>query len=323
MSRDTPNPAGLACDICSSTSATTLFEATDHREQLGGLFRVARCDECGLVRTEPQPDDLDAWYPDEYRNHAAKEPLTVKVIGRALRYTARPLRREGVARMLSWALPNAAVGPTLRHKARVLDVGAGNGSAVAALRAADVDGWGVEPSATAVASAHARGVQTVLAGTMETTELAREKWDLIRFTHVLEHVPSPVATLRTAAGALRPGGRIVILVPNFGGAGRRLFGKSWDGLEVPRHLHHFTARTLERAFTAAGLRATSLRTAALFGVIPSSIDAWTSGGARQRGWGTSLLVRVPIYPVDLALASIGLGEGLLAVAVPTETGAPT
>ena len=84
-------------------------------------------------------------------------------------------------------------------------------------------------------------------------------------------------------------------------------------------MHHFTAQTLELALTTAGLRPTSIRTAALFGVIPASIDAWTCGGARQRGWGASILVRVPSYPIELALASAGMGEGLLAIATPADT----
>ncbi len=317
---DTLQTERMTCALCTSTRGATLFEATDHREQLGGRFRIVRCADCGLVRTEPRPDDLGAWYPQEYRNHAAREPLTVRAIGRALGYTTRSPRNERVGRVIAWAVPNAAVGPPVRQGARVLDVGAGNGSAVAAMRAVGLDAWGVEPSEAAVAVAHANGVQTVLAGTIETTELAKQSWDLIRFTHVLEHVPSPVATLKAAAGALTPTGRVVILVPNFAGAGRRLFGKAWDGLEVPRHLHHFTADSLERTLTAAGLRATSIRTAALFGVMPASIDAWTSGGTRQRGWGGSILIRATSYPFDLALAAIGLGEGLIAVAVPTGTG---
>ena len=307
----------LECALCHSTNATTFFEATDHREQLGGRFAIVGCADCGLVRTEPRPDDLGSWYPPEYRNHSAREPLTVRVIGRALAYNAGSGRNELMARLASSAVPNAAVGPPLPRGARVLDVGAGNGSAVARLRAAGLDAWGVEPSEAAVAVAHGNGTTTVVAGTMETTPLAHEKWDLIRFTHVLEHVPNPVATLSSAAKALTPSGRIVILVPNFAGAGRRLFGNAWDGLEVPRHLHHFTAGSLTQVLAAAGLRVRSMHTAALFGVIPASVDAWTCGGARQRGWGGSIVVRAASYPLDLVLAAIGLGEGLVAVAVPT------
>jgi 2-polyprenyl-3-methyl-5-hydroxy-6-metoxy-1,4-benzoquinol methylase len=314
-----PHVSMLSCDVCGSTDGRVLFRASDHREGLRGEFSIVRCYGCGLVRTEPRPDDLGAWYPEEYRNHSANEPLTVQAIGRALRYTARRDRREAIARLIAWVIPNAAVGTVIPEGARILDVGAGNGSAVAAMRAAGLDAWGVEPSEAGVEAARRRGVTTVVNGTLEASSLGDELWDVIRFTHVLEHVPSPVATLRAAAAALKPGGRVVILVPNFGGAGRRIFGKAWDGLEVPRHLHHFTAATIARTIGMAGLQAQSVRSAALFGVLPASVDAWTAGGTRQRGWGTSLLVRAPVYPIELALASIRLGDGLLAIATPTIT----
>ena len=308
------------CDVCGSTSGKTVLQATDHREGLGGSFELLECLSCHLVRTEPRPDDLSSWYPPEYANHTARPPLTVRAIGRALRYNARPIRNERIARLLGWALPNAEIGPPLAQQARVLDVGAGNGSAVAALRAAGAEAWGVEPSAVGVDAAHANGIDTVIQGTLESAPLPEGPWDVIRFTHVLEHVPSPVATLRFAQSALAKDGRIVILVPNFGGIGRRIFGRAWDGLEVPRHLHHFTPSTLRKTLAAAGLAPLTVRTVALFGVLPASIDAWSSGGQRQRGWGGSLAVRAGLYPLELATALVGVGDGIAVIATRMEAG---
>ena len=312
-----PTQQKCPCDVCGLTAGTDLFRATDHREGLGGGFGVVQCTGCGLVRTEPRPADLTQWYPAEYANHSTQPPLTVRLIGRALGYNLKPARRSLVAALLGWALPNADVGSPLGTGVRILDVGAGNGSAVHAMTSAGADAWGVEPSENGVAAAHARGISTVVHGTLEEASLPPGPWDLIRFTHVLEHVSSPVATLRYAREMLSPGGRIVILVPNFGGFGRRAFGRAWDGLEVPRHLHHFTRTTLRRTLSAAGLTPQTIRTVALFGVLPSSIDARTSGGNRQRGWGRSFVVRVALYPLELALSCLRLGDGIMTVAYPT------
>jgi len=46
----------------------------------------------------------------------------------------------------------------------------------------------------------------------------------------------------------------VIEVPNAGGLGARIFGRAWSGLELPRHLSHFTPATLERTAAQAGGR---------------------------------------------------------------------
>jgi hypothetical protein len=131
---------------------------------------------------------------------------------------------------------------------------------------------------------------------------------------VLEHVPDPVDALRRVRALLARGGRVVIGVPNFGSLGRRVFGASWDGLELPRHLHHFTRISLGLALAEAHLEASSMRTVALFGVLPASIDAATTSGRRQRGWGRSVPLRAVLYPLELAIAAAGGGDGLVAVA---------
>jgi len=46
----------------------------------------------------------------------------------------------------------------------------------------------------------------------------------------------------------------VVEVPNAAGLGARLFGRAWSGLELPRHLSHFTPTTLARAVELAGGR---------------------------------------------------------------------
>lgn len=308
-----PQPLTTACDLCGAAGGRVLFTATDHREQLGGRFAVVRCATCRLVRTDPQPEDLSPWYPPDYRSHAGERSAHARASTAALRYAADPGRSALLARLLTWVIPAADLGPPLPEGARVLDVGAGSGAAVAALRSVGYDAWGVEPSASAVAIAHEAGRDTVRQGTLERSDLTSQTWDVVRFSHVLEHVPSPLATLRTVARILPPGGRVVVVVPNFAGAGSRVFRSSWDAIEVPRHLHHFTPRTLRRMFAAAGLEVYSLRTAALFGSLPASIDAWTCGGLRQRGWSARLPVKAATYPLELALGAIRLGDGLVVV----------
>jgi hypothetical protein len=53
---------------------------------------------------------------------------------------------------------------------------------------------------------------------------------------------------------LAPGGLLIVEVPNVGGLGAALFGRAWSGLELPRHLSHFTPASLEQAVERAGGR---------------------------------------------------------------------
>jgi 2-polyprenyl-3-methyl-5-hydroxy-6-metoxy-1,4-benzoquinol methylase len=300
------------CPACGASATAGGFSASDHREGVPGGYRVVVCAACGSGRTHPVPDDLAAVYPDSYQQHNVNA-LTARVVARGI---TRAASGGAVASLLARVLPDAELGGPVPAGMRVLDVGAGNGNAVRALCAAGADAHGVEPGESAVTAARAAGAVTVRQGTLETSPLRAERWDMIRFFHVLEHVPDPRGTLAAAHGALVPDGRLVVGVPNFGALARRVLGASWDGLEVPRHLTHFTARGLRALLAATGFEVTSLRTTPLFGVLPGSLDARTAGGRRQRGWGDALPVRVATYPLEILLAELGVGDGLIAVSRP-------
>jgi SAM-dependent methyltransferase len=119
-------------------------------------------------------------------------------------------------------------------------------------------GWavsGVEPDAAAAAeAAHAAGVprESIFAGQAEDAEFADGSFDLITLTHVIEHLHDPLLVLRKARRWIAPGGRLVIWCPNIGSFESRLFGRLWFGLDVPRHLYHFTPATISRLLEQAG-----------------------------------------------------------------------
>ena len=62
----------------------------------------------------------------------------------------------------------------------------------------------------------------------------------------LEHVHEPRLAVRAAREVLRPGGLLVVYVPNLGSWSFRTFGEHWFALDLPRHLTHFTPETLGR-----------------------------------------------------------------------------
>lgn len=295
-----------------------MLSARDHRRGMPGEFRVVECPACRLCRTDPWPDDPAAWYPHEYPQHGGGESVTARASRLALqRAGAAPTT---VARALGVAVPEAETGGPMRPGMKVLDVGAGTGGAVMALRDAGHEAWGVEPSPRAVETARARGNRWVLDGSLDARvhagSLPDGPWGLIRMSQVLEHVPDPLATLRTVRGLLAPGGRLVVGVPNIRSLAARATRGSWDGLEVPRHLVHYDRDSLRWVLALAGFRIASLRTTPLLGVLPGSLDARTAGGDRQRGWGDALPVRLLACPVEWGLGLIGQGDGLLAVARP-------
>lgn len=115
-------------------------------------------------------------------------------------------------------------------------------------------GWkpaGIELSPDAAAKA-ARVTPHVFVGDPTEAPFPPSSFDLVTAFHVMEHLPDPLGTLRRMVGWLAPGGLIIVEVPNMAGVGSRLFGRYWSGLELPRHLIHFTPETMRAMVERAG-----------------------------------------------------------------------
>jgi 2-polyprenyl-3-methyl-5-hydroxy-6-metoxy-1,4-benzoquinol methylase len=79
------------------------------------------------------------------------------------------------------------------------------------------------------------------------------QFDCVVATNVLEHTYQPVKFLAALARLLRPGGSLVIAVPNMDSILRPLMGHRWPSFKVPEHTLYFNQKTLSRAMTDAGL----------------------------------------------------------------------
>lgn len=135
-------------------------------------------------------------------------------------------------------------------RGRLLDVGAATGVFV---ELAQGNGWqaeGIEISPAAAASAQAKGLP-VSEAVIEDVQ-GEALYDAVTFLDVLEHVPRPKEALRAAHRLLRPGGVVLINVPNAGSLFARVMGKRWHAVIPPEHLSYFTPAALERLLTDTG-----------------------------------------------------------------------
>jgi SAM-dependent methyltransferase len=305
-------PTGhVTCPCCGATLDGSVFlEGPDRFLGTGDSFAVSRCSACGAGVTLPQlgAADLAQFYPDAYGPYV-------------------PTRGDLLARisaLIQWwqgtlALRGAAVG-ALRElpPGRAVDVGCGRGDLAAFLTRR---GWrmtGVEPSESACMAARVRGVDA-RAGTLATVRLEQGAYDAAIFRQSLEHVTDPVADLRRVRAALRPGGLVLITVPNFGSWQRRRFGSRWFHLDLPRHRVHFTPYSLDRALDRAGFVVVeaALTTSAVG--LPGSVQ-YAVAGRCLFPTGLSLQIAAGLatlaYPIAALLDRLaGAGDGLSVVAV--------
>jgi len=140
------------------------------------------------------------------------------------------------------------------QKPRVLDVGCGPGFL---LRRFQARGWEVQGTELSEQSAaHARETLglPMHVGDLASARFPDAHFDAVVLWHVLEHVPCPQSTLVEVERILRPGGAVLVGVPNFGSLEARLARNKWFHLDVPRHLNHFTVPTLTWMLSSAGLQ---------------------------------------------------------------------
>jgi SAM-dependent methyltransferase len=112
---------------------------------------------------------------------------------------------------------------------------------------------------TMAAAGLSPAVLSVLHGTLPHPELEPEGFDVITMRQSLEHVHNPLEALGQAFRHLVPGGKLVVVVPNIDSLPFRWFGPAWYGLDLPRHLTHFSPTTLQVMLEQAGFQVGPVR----------------------------------------------------------------
>jgi SAM-dependent methyltransferase len=225
-----------SCPLCDS-------EASLHRPfaaQVMGVQTLSYklCARCGLAFQSPRltPSALERHYRLEYRlrSHSREsDPRKDRWV--------QERRAEHLAAAVRRLHPGVK-----RH----LDVGSSTGALLVAIgRAFGSEGLGVEPGEADRSEVAQAGFQ-VVASIEQLPPQALGSFDLITLSHVLEHLPDPVGTLRELrARWLVADGLLLIETPN-------LF--SHPSFELV-HLTAFSAATLRGALAVAGLETVELR----------------------------------------------------------------
>lgn len=143
-------------------------------------------------------------------------------------------------------------------KSRVLDIGCSSGNLGAALIkqkqcqvvGLDIDKPDVERAKQRLTAAHVRNVERDAIDDLD-------KFDVIIFADVLEHLLDPVAALNKVKKSLKPGGRIAFSIPNMAHISVRLlllkgfFEYTPIGVLDRTHLHYYDEIEVKHLFAEA------------------------------------------------------------------------
>lgn len=178
-------------------------------------------------------DELMMYYPKSYYTNEE---------GNFILRALSNLRVRNRAKSVEWRA----------NKGRALDIGVGRGKVLSELQRR---GWSV--SGTDWNGNNAKDVSERLNVQVEGGEGAMKAFedncfDVVSLFHVLEHDENPVALLKEVYRVLKPGGRLLVAVPNARSAVRSIFKRFWFGYDLPRHRLVFTPRSLRNTLENSG-----------------------------------------------------------------------
>ncbi|MEW6510655.1 MAG: class I SAM-dependent methyltransferase [Bacteroidota bacterium] len=231
-----------ACGICGGDGLVPMFQARDENfHTTDELFTIERCPVCGAAQTIPPAavHQVGSYYPQSYYPTVVLDASRYeRNIGRFQKEKLDFVRR-------------------FRSGGKLLDIGCGAGYFLREVVRAGFDAEGVELSREAAEFGRTQWGLRIAEGDALSVSLPEASYDVITMWQVLEHVLNVRETLNKVHALLRPGGILVVAVPNIGSWQARLFRGRWYHLDVPRHQFHFdpsTLRTLlgEHGFSVVG-----------------------------------------------------------------------
>lgn len=204
------------------------------------LSDIVRCATCGHMQLETMPPN---YLLGEIYEHAQSAEYVQEESG----------QRITADRVLRVVERHAGVG-------RLLDLGCWVGFLPAQAAARGWRATGVEPSAWACAYAREQLGLDVRQADLFEAELPQGEFEAVVMADVLEHLPDPMASLRRVEPLLRPGGVLVLLLPDAGSLIARVLGRRWWSI-IPTHVQYFTRGSLQALLRSEGWHVEAMRTA--------------------------------------------------------------
>ena len=198
-----------------------------------------------ILKTKPKPSlkDLPGYYDSkEYLSHQKKgETLFSKSY-----FFAKKCMLLFKSRMISGLFHNPG---------KALDVGSGTGDFLLVLKNKGWEVVGIEPADLARNEANKRGLRHI----KDIKNCKPEEFDLITFWHSLEHVYSLKETIKNLVVTLKKEGTLIVACPNYKSWEAQHYKSRWAAWDVPRHLRHFSPKSLRLILEPLGLEQTKIK----------------------------------------------------------------
>ncbi|MEM5948686.1 class I SAM-dependent methyltransferase [Spirochaetia bacterium 38H-sp] len=268
----------IDCYVCGSAERRMFWQIES--------ASYVKCKKCGFVYQYPQPvpDALAGRYDDSYFEYEIENESN---------FFDLMLKGLNDIRFFDEL-------ESLIKVKRILDIGCATGKLLSFFKSRGWDAYGIEICHQSAEYARKNYGLEILETPVESVDIENEYFGFIHSSHVIEHVPSPVAFLSAIYRLLVPGGYAVIVTPNVEGFQALLLREKWRSA-IPDHTFLFSKHTLLSILEKQGFEIVAWKTwgGIAKGIVPTFIKKPFDIMAKLLGFGDVMLFLIRKPTVDL------------------------
>jgi 2-polyprenyl-3-methyl-5-hydroxy-6-metoxy-1,4-benzoquinol methylase len=230
----------INCPLCGASHFNRVFPVLDYTVSRE-TFDIVACENCEFKITSPRPEEiqLGRYYDSEdYVSHSDTNSGWINKLYKLVRTVALIQKRN---------LINGFGG----LNKTLLDIGCGTGAFLNVMAKNHWTVTGIEPNLAAREKAKRDYGLTVHEESLLKKGLGA--FDVITLWHVLEHVYHLEERVMELKNHMKITSTLVVAVPNCESSDARFYKEFWAAYDVPRHLYHFTPRTMAKLMENNGL----------------------------------------------------------------------
>ena len=234
-----------SCPIC-TTEMKFKFVTKDYLVT-GESFDIVECEACSIRTTTPFPDKkiIGNYYSsDEYISHDDKvSGIFASIYGLVRTYQLNK-KKKLIGKYFN------------KSNGKILDIGCGAGDFLQYMKENHWNINGVDTSNKARKIANKKLNIKV----MDPKDWInnKEKYDVITCWHSLEHVHEPWVYLDKIKKSLTLDGFLIVALPNYQSTDAKIYKEFWAAYDTPRHLYHFTIKSMNKTIKPHGLNIESI-----------------------------------------------------------------
>lgn len=249
------------CNLCKSNNFKKLYSVkADSGFSYPHPLTYVKCNNCGLVYTNPRP------VLKRIREQYESELYHPKISGKSINYLGDILKAN---------FKKLIFIEKYKKQGKLLDVGCASGILLDLARLRGWDVCGVEFAETTSKVAKNDFKLNVFNGVLEDSDFKSNFFDLIVSFNTLEHMRDPFSFLKKSHTLLKKEGLLIVETPSLDSIHYSLFGKKWGpASDLSQHLYLFNKKNLKKMLEKAGFEVIGLKL----------INSWTPWFLKREAW---------------------------------------